>query len=132
MWTLIPAPSTNITIPAFVIAGDIADIDGGIDGLLEFAFTAATTSLTPGYYVLAGRCCEGIGEEYLQLTSFNSGFNNFFEVKAPVFESPALRTFPIIAGLKLWVHAGAGITSNINNRVSIWADQSGFGNHFIM
>jgi len=74
----------------------------------------------PGSYFAGwtGGDCSGVGDCQMDMsTSWNV---------TATFSTLPVSVLPT-SGLRLWLKADAGITKDVNNKVTSWADQSGFG-----
>ncbi|MCX6930106.1 MAG: Ig-like domain-containing protein [Verrucomicrobia bacterium] len=108
--------SINASDPDGTVARvDLLNHGGPVASWTQPPYTVSLTMLNPGNAVLTAVAVDNLGRA---------------ATSAPVsltVTGAALAT-PISSGLKVWLRADAGVTTNANGLVTNWADQSGNGN----
>jgi hypothetical protein len=122
-----PVSGTNVTLPAdILVAASASDGDGTISqvdfyagaiwiGAAQSAPYSVTWSNAPaGVFALTAVATDNLGVTTTSAIVYVT--NNVF--------SPSS-----LSGLRLWLDAGAGVTTNGAAQISLWADQSGRTNN---
>jgi hypothetical protein len=136
------APTIAITSPtngasavsgvAFPVTMSVSDADGYVasvsvygNGVLLGTATATTTNSSFQLMVSA------LGQGPLALTAIATDNYGHPTTSVPVGVNitSAYPTVPLTTGLKVWLAADAGITTNLSGAVTNWTDQSASGNN---
>jgi hypothetical protein len=138
------APTVSITSPtnnATVAAGAVipmsistSDPDGytasvGVygNGVLLGTGTAVNTNGSSTFQLSVAAAYPGL----MTLTAVATDNYGHPSTSAPVLVNitgPAAPTSPVLTGLKVWLKADSGVTTNLSGGITTWTDQSGNGN----